>query len=436
MKMTKDEIKNALEKALGDGINEAIKKEISNLSGRRSGYSCPPIAGDDDKYPRNSPRGMDMSEEEFERRLKAQKISTGYETKELDLSGEDGSADFKSFREFLNTVRNQARSPDARLTRLTKTASGHMTVGDDSQGGFLVPELYGTEVLSLAMESAFIEDYATKFTIGTGDSIKIPKIDETTRASATSVFGGITCSWTQEAGTITASKPALEQLTLSPYKLTGMCYLTSELLEDSQPSAEVVVRELFAKSIGYYLQLAYMRGTGVGEPMGIINSTALLSHTKTGAANELLLRDLAGMYSKLTPGSQGRAIWIMSPSVIPALFDLAARTPASGSYYPVFVIDATKKPAMSLFGRPIYFSEFCEVLNTANDIILADLSYYIIGIKGGLVIDSSTHVAFTTDEVAFRFRLRRDGQPNLDTVLTLYDGSSTISPFVNLSTRS
>jgi hypothetical protein len=52
--------------------------------------------------------------------------------------------------------------------------------------------------------------------------------------------------------------------------------------------------------------------------------------------------------------------------------------------------------------------------------------------KGGLMIDFSEHVNFTSDEVVWRFKERFDGQPWLANTITQADpqGSYTVSPYV------
>ena len=54
--------------------------------------------------------------------------------------------------------------------------------------------------------------------------------------------------------------------------------------------------------------------------------------------------------------------------------------------------------------------------------------------KGGMQAASSIHVQFVTDETAFRFVLRLDGQPLWHSALTPYKGSDTLSPFVTVAT--
>ena len=66
--------------------------------------------------------------------------------------------------------------------------------------------------------------------------------------------------------------------------------------------------------------------------------------------------------------------------------------------------------------------------------MLLDLSQYITITKGGIQAAQSIHVKFTTDETAFRFVVRVDGQPLWNSVLTPYKGSDTQSPFVTVAT--
>ena len=64
-----------------------------------------------------------------------------------------------------------------------------------------------------------------------------------------------------------------------------------------------------------------------------------------------------------------------------------------------------------------------------------DLSCYLTGSKGGMQSASSIHIAFTTDQTAFRFIYRVDGQPKWNSPLTPKNGGETVSPYVTLAAR-
>jgi len=70
----------------------------------------------------------------------------------------------------------------------------------------------------------------------------------------------------------------------------------------------------------------------------------------------------------------------------------------------------SQAPYGTLFGRPVIPIEQCQTMGTVGDIILADMSEYILIDKGGIQNASSIHVRFVNDETCFRFVYRVDGR--------------------------
>jgi hypothetical protein len=75
---------------------------------------------------------------------------------------------FSSLGEFLVKVRKACDgegSPDSRLisSHIEKTA-GHMETGEDSQGGFMVPEQFADEIMHVALEDAIVRPRAFQST--------------------------------------------------------------------------------------------------------------------------------------------------------------------------------------------------------------------------------------------------------------------------------
>jgi HK97 family phage major capsid protein len=91
---------------------------------------------------------------------------------------------------------------------------------------------------------------------------------------------------------------------------------------------------------------------------------------------------------------------------------------------------------MRIKGRPVIPVEYCSTLGTVGDIICVDLGAYMLATKGGVQQASSMHVAFTTDEMAYRATYRVDGQPVWRSAVTPANGTNTQSPYVVLATRS
>ena len=88
---------------------------------------------------------------------------------------------------------------------------------------------------------------------------------------------------------------------------------------------------------------------------------------------------------------------------------------------------------MTIFGRTVNTTEYNAALGTAGDILLAYFPDYLFWEKGAIEAAMSIHVQFLTDQTAFRFISRYDGQTALASPTTPYKGTNTQSPFVTLS---
>jgi len=224
-------------------------------------------------------------------------------------------------------------------------------------------------------------------------------------------------------------QPTFGRVKLIAHKLTGFTYASDELLEDSAIALEALLIELFGDAIAWYEDEAFIDGNGVGQPLGFMNSGALITVTRS-AASTVAMTDLANMMARLYPSSLygPNTVWIANPSVLPQLMALAS---TSVTWIPLNQ-GAVEKTPTRLFGMPLLWSEKAQALNTKGDIALCDLSYYLIGDRSSVKVDRSIEYRFSTDETTWRFVKRVDGQPWVDEAFTPKHGS-TVSPFVVLT---
>jgi len=354
--------------------------------------------------------------------------------------GQQRPAPYKNFGDFLHSVREAGRPggrTDEKLFSIRNAAG--LSEGVSSDGGFLVQQDFSTELLQNVFETGKLASRCRRIQISTNaNGIMIPGIDETSRASTR--MGGIVGYWEAEAAEKTASKPKFRNMNLVLKKMIGLCYTSDELLQDATALASIV-RNGFASEFGFMLDDAIINGSGAGQPLGILNSGCLVVQSKeTGQITpSIMAENVIKMYSRLLPGSEKSACWLINAGCIPALYQMSIAVGLGG--VPVYVPAGglANQPYSSLFGLPVIVIEQCATLGTLGDIILADLSNgYILAEKGGLQADMSIHVRFIYDESCFRFVLRVDGQPVRATALTPYKGGSgaTQSHFIALQTRS
>jgi HK97 family phage major capsid protein len=254
-------------------------------------------------------------------------------------------------------------------------------------------------------------------------------LDETSRADG-SRWGGLLGYWMAEAGTITASQPVFRQMELKLKKVAALCYATDELLADAV-ALESWLSRTVPEELRFQVENAFYNGNGVGKPLGIMNSPALVSVTRIDA-NEVDQTDIANMYARRWAGVSDY-VWLANPSVFPQLINLTV-----GNFPFLLPVSSGGQgdPRFSLYGLPYIEVEYTAALGTTGDIMLASLSQYQIIRKGGVQAASSIHVNFTSDETAFRFIYRVDGQPLWNSALTPFDAGNTLSPFVTLTAAS
>lgn len=338
---------------------------------------------------------------------------------------------FSSFGEQMTAI-YKAAAPDGRIDgRLTTRAASGLNESTPSDGGFLVQQDFVTELLKRTYETGILASKVRKIPISTNaNGLKINAIDEMSRGNG-SRWGGIQTYWENEADEHTASKPKFRTMDLSLKKLTGLCYATDELLQDAA-ALESVLRMAFAEEFGFKMDDAILTGIGSGQPLGILNSEALVKVAKDNAQNTpITVQNLINMWSRLWTRSRANSAWYVNQEIEPLLYTLTIGD--KPVYIPAGGLSET--PYATLFGRPIMPLEQSSAIGEVGDIVLADMSQYLLIDKGGINAASSIHVRFLYDENVFRFIYRVDGQPIWNKPLIPYKGTNTTSPFIALAKR-
>lgn len=308
--------------------------------------------------------------------------------------------------------------------------------GVPSEGGFLVQTDFVTELLKRTYEVGVLASRVRKIPVSANaNGLTINAVAETSRATG-SRWGGVQSYWLHEAGTKTPSDPTFRQMELKLKKLIGLCYATDELLQDTS-ALESIISQAFSEDFAWMIDNAIYRGTGVGQPLGITGhaATVPVAAEANQPAGTILYENIVNMWSRMWGRSWGNSAWYINQDILPQLFTMSLAVGVGG--VPVYLPagGASASPYGQLMGRPVIPIEHASTLGTVGDITLADMSQYLMIDKGGIQSASSIHVAFATDQSAFRFVYRCDGQPMWNLPLTPANGTNTLSPFVQLATR-
>ena len=346
-----------------------------------------------------------------------------------------GKWGFRSVGEFASAVRaahpsSGGRNLDPRLIANAPTSYGSEGVGED--GGFAVPPDFRRDIMQKVMGEESMLSRTDQLT-SSSNSITIPK-DETTPWQTS---GGIQAAWEGEGAQFSQSKPSLEQSTIRLNKLTALVPVTEELLSDA-PALSTYLRRKTPEKFDFKINDAILNGTGAGQPLGVLNSGALITvNAESGqAADTVRFENIVNMYSRLYSACRQNAVWLINQDVEPQL--LTMQFPGTGTAVPAYLPPGglSAQPYGTLLGRPVIATEAAQTLGDAGDITLVDLRQYMTATKtGGIRQDVSIHLWFDYDVTAFRFVMRVAGQPWWSNAISPKNGSNTRSCFVTLAAR-
>ena len=346
---------------------------------------------------------------------------------------------FASFGEQLQAIARAAltgkagnQQIDSRLVR-APTGAGEV---DPTGGGFLVQTDFQQAIFMLAHDMGELLGRVNKIPISANaNGLKINAVDETSRATG-SRWGGVQSYWVNEGDTVTKTKPKFRRVEFDLHKLFSIAYITDELLADSTAMMSVL-GQAFSEEIMFMTEDAIFEGSGAGLPLGFMNSPALVSVAKqAGQATQTIVKEnIDAMWSRCWGRSRKNAVWLVNQLVEPQLNQMNQAVGTGGQlvYLPPGGLSAA--PYATLYGRPVITTEYSAGTGTPGDITLVDLSQYTLVDKGGVQSATSMHIAFLTDEMAFRITYRVDGKPMWYAPLTPFKGGQTLSPFVALATR-
>jgi len=332
---------------------------------------------------------------------------------------------FKTAGEFFSAVKRAGTGGETDKRLLAMKAAAGANESTPSEGGFLVQQDIASTILEKTWSTGSVLARFNAMPVQ-GNGMKINVIDETSRADGYR-GGGILGYWLAEAGEKTATKTKLRQISLDLKKVAALCYATDELLEDAS-ALESWITTNVPNELRFQVEAAIMNGNGVGKPLGIIASPAFYAIERQTAGAFIDATDLGNMWAHRYTGANDY-VWFVSTTIFPQLMNLTVGT--TPAYMPPGGLSGS--PYGTIFGRPVIETEYNPSLGTAGDIVLAAPSQYALITKGGIKSASSIHVKFTTDETAFRFVYRVDGEPTWNAKVSSYYASSDyVSPFVGL----
>jgi len=138
-----------------------------------------------------------------------------------------------------------------------------LQVGDDAEGGYLVPDEYEHKLIEALEEENIFRRLAHTIQTDSGER-KIPV-----------VASKGTANWIDEEGPYVDSDDNFTQITIGAHKLGTTIKVSEELLRDSVFNLEDYISREFARRIGRKEEEAFLSGNGANKPSGVLESAEI-----------------------------------------------------------------------------------------------------------------------------------------------------------------
>lgn len=276
-----------------------------------------------------------------------------------------------------------------------------MSEGTSSAGGYLVPTEFRAVIVEKLLKQAVIRPEATVLPMSR-ESLDIPVEANT-----------VTMYWAAESAALTESDPTFSHVLLQANKLTGLSKMSRELFADAEVNLIDYLSNLFAKRFAQEEDKQFMTGSGTGLPKGIRQYS--FSQTMAQAGAHLTADDLINLVYLLPVAYRKNAKFIMHNNIINVIRLLKD---SYGRYLWVDGGGISKAPA-TLLGYPVLEQNDIPTNlgggTNASEIYFGDVSYYLIGDRQAMEVESTTVGAgtFENNQVALKVIERIDGQLSL-----------------------
>jgi len=283
----------------------------------------------------------------------------------------------------------------AMRNKVNPSVQNALQIGEDSEGGFLVPDEYENQLIQALQEANVLRNLCNVINTSHGDR-KIPVV--ASHGSA---------AWMDEEGAFTESDDAFTQVTLSAYKLGTMLKVSDELLNDSYFGLEAYIAAEFARRIGAAEEEGFLTGNGSSKPTGLLHTTGGASLGVTAAsATAINIDEVLDLYHSLKSSYRKNATFLVNDATIKALRKLKD---GQGQYLWQPSVQAGTPD--TILNRPVVTSQYMPTAAAGEKTILfGDFKYYWIADRQGRTFKRLNELYAANGQVGFLASQRLDAK--------------------------
>lgn len=268
-----------------------------------------------------------------------------------------------------------------------------LSEGVDADGGYLVPEDFERNIVMALEEENVIRSLAKVIT--TQHERKIPV-----------ATGHSTAQWTAENAAYTESNPTFGQKQIDAFKLTDLCRVSVELLQDSAFDIEDYLMKEFARAFGIAEEEAFCVGTGTNQPAGIFTANGGTVGVTAATNNAITADELISLVYALKSPYRRNAKFLMNDATISAIRKLKD---LNGAYLWQPSLQAGQPDR--LLGYDLYTSPYVPTMAAgALTVAFGDFKNYWIGDRAGRTVQRLNELYATNGQIGYVATERVDGK--------------------------
>lgn len=283
----------------------------------------------------------------------------------------------------------------AMRNKVNPSVQNALQIGQDSEGGFLVPDEYEQQLIQALEEANVMRRLCHVINTSYGDR-KIPVV--ASHGSA---------AWMDEESAFQESDDTFTQVSLSAYKLGTMLKVSDELLHDSYFDLEAYVAGEFARRIGAAEEAAFLTGNGSSKPTGLLNSAGGASVGVTAASPTAITMDeVIDLYHSLKSAYRSNSTFVVNDATVKAIRKLKD---GQGQY--LWQPSVTAGKPDTILNRPVITSQYMPTAAAGEKTILfGDFSYYWIADRQGRTFKRLNELYAANGQVGFLAWQRLDAK--------------------------
>ena len=267
-----------------------------------------------------------------------------------------------------------------------------LKVGHAGGGGYLVPHEFEKRLIEGLTEENVLRKISHVFQADHDRTIPI-------------AYGGGEASFIEEGGPVPESDDTFGQIKMGAYKMSTRTKVSDEMLEDSVFDIESFIIEHFAERFGIMEQEAFIKGDGVGKPLGLQYTAQVGAVTEQ--SDQITVDDMLELYFSLPQIYRNNAVWLMHDCIMSRVS--RAYNTHGRKLWGVCESD----PSLSTFlGRPVHIctSMPYSVVPGEKPVLFGDFSYFWIGDRGKQSFRRQNELYSETGQVGFSASRRVDGK--------------------------